>query len=210
MYPELRDRGFPLSHKREGRTMSLAGLIGGTRGKKLRTTSRDRKAPLAPDLVSSDFRAARSNELSVAGITYAPTPSDFLYPAVVDDAWSRKVVGWSVNTHQRTVLVLKALAIAVHQHRPHGVILNWDQGSQYTSIAFGLGCKEAVLRPSMNSVGVVVSRPRRAWPSSTLLGDGTTRIDVISASVKNPLFSSRGNTFTPLEYPSGSKSIVSE
>ena len=77
----------------------------------------------------------------------------FLYLAVVIDAWSRRVVGWSIATHLRTELVLEALNMAVAQRNPVDVIHHSDQGCQYTSIAFGLRCREAGIRPSMGSVG---------------------------------------------------------
>ena len=77
----------------------------------------------------------------------------FLYLAVVVDAWSRRVVGWSRANHLRTELVLDALEMAVTQRRPRDVIHHSDQGSQYTSLAFGSRCREAGVRPSMGSVG---------------------------------------------------------
>ena len=77
----------------------------------------------------------------------------FLYLAVVLDAWSRRVVGWSMASHLRTELVLDALNMAIWQRRPRGVVHHSDQGSQYTSIAFGARCKEAGVRPSTGSVG---------------------------------------------------------
>ncbi len=82
-----------------------------------------------------------------------PTGEGFLYLAVVLDAWSRRVVGWSMASHLRTELVLDALNMALWQRRPEQVIHHSDQGSQYTSIAFGLRCKEGGVRPSMGSVG---------------------------------------------------------
>ena len=77
----------------------------------------------------------------------------FLYLAVVLDAWSRKVVGWSMANHLRAELVLDAMETAVGQRRPKDVIHHSDQGSQYTSVAFGKRCTEAGVRPSMGSVG---------------------------------------------------------
>ena len=66
----------------------------------------------------------------MADITFVPTASGFLYLAVVLDAWSRKVVGWSMANHLRTELVLDALEMAIGQRRPDGVIHHSDQGSQ--------------------------------------------------------------------------------
>jgi putative transposase len=77
----------------------------------------------------------------------------FLFLAVVLDAWSRKIVGWSIANHLRTELVLDALDMAIGQRRPRDIIDHSDQGSQYTSLTFGARCREAGVRPSMGSVG---------------------------------------------------------
>ena len=77
----------------------------------------------------------------------------FLYLAVVMDVWSRRIVGWAMATHLRTELVLDALNMALRQRRPEAVVHHSDQGSQYTSVAFGGRCKQAGVRPSMGSVG---------------------------------------------------------
>jgi putative transposase len=153
MYAELRDDGWLVNHKRVSRLMRQGGLQGASRRKKWRTTKRSKDARPAPDLVERNFRSDGPDRLWVADITYVPTWSGFLYLAVVVDAWSRRVVGWSMETHLRTDLVLQALNMALHQRRPDGVIHHSDQGTQYTSIAFGLRCKEAKVRPSMGSVG---------------------------------------------------------
>jgi len=58
-----------------------------------------------------------------------------------------------METYLRTELVLKALDMALAQRRPLGVIHHSDQGSQYTSLAFGKRCEQAGVRPSMGSVG---------------------------------------------------------
>jgi putative transposase len=69
------------------------------------------------------------------------------------DAFSRRIVGWAMANHLRTELVLDALEMAVGQRRPRDVIHHSDQGSQYTSLAFGNRCREAGVRPSTGSVG---------------------------------------------------------
>ncbi len=69
------------------------------------------------------------------------------------DAFSRRVVGWAMATHLKTQLVLDALEMALLQRRPIGVVHHSDQGTQYTSIAFGRRCQEANVRPSMGSAG---------------------------------------------------------
>jgi len=152
VHAELQSEGTCVSRKRVARLMRNAGLEGASRRKKAFTTRKDRDAPPAPDLVERDFTSEGPDRLWVADITYIPTWAGFLYLAVVVDAWSRKVVGWAMATHLRTELVLDALNMAIGQRRPQDVIHHSDQGCQYTSIAFGLRCKQAGVQPSMGSV----------------------------------------------------------
>ncbi len=153
IHAELAAEGLLVGRKRVARLMRGAGLEGISRRRRGRTTRRDRDARPAPDLVERNFSAGGPDELWVADITYVPTWAGFLYLAVVLDAFSRRVVGWSMANHLRTELVLEALNMAVWQRRPEAVIHHSDQGCQYTSIAFGLRCREAGVRPSMGSVG---------------------------------------------------------
>jgi putative transposase len=150
---ELAAEGTVVSCKRVARLMREAGLEGASRRRGFRTTRRDETARPAQDLVERDFAAGGPDRLWVADITYIPTWSGFLFLAVVMDAWSRRVVGWAMATHLRTELVLEALEMALWQRRPTEVIHHSDQGTQYTSIAFGKRCREAGVRPSMGSVG---------------------------------------------------------
>jgi putative transposase len=149
---DLADAGIRVSRKRIARLMRNAGLAGVSRRKGAITTVRD-GARQAPDLVDRNFAADRPNMLWVADITYIPTWAGFLYLAVVLDACSRRIVGWSMATTLHKQVVLDALEMALWQRRPSDVIHHSDQGSQYTSIEFGKRCREAGVRPSMGSVG---------------------------------------------------------
>ena len=130
IHAELREQGIRVGCKRVARLMRAAGLFGVSRRNWIITTVRDRDARPAPDLVERNFTAAGPNRLWVADITYIPTWAGFLYLAVVLDAFSRKIVGWAMETYLRTELVLKALDMALGQRRPTGVIHHSDQGSQ--------------------------------------------------------------------------------
>ncbi len=153
IHAELREEGIRVGRKRIARLMRLSGLQGVSRRRRKRTTVRNPKARPHIDLVKRDFSADGPDRLWVGDITYVPTWSGFLFLAVVVDAWSRKVVGWAMANHLRTELVLDALNMALHQRRPDDVICHTDQGSQYTSVAFGARCREAGVRPSMGSRG---------------------------------------------------------
>jgi putative transposase len=136
-----------------GAAVRAAELKGVSRRNWIITTVRDHHARPAPDLVERNFAAAAPNRLWVADITYIPTWAGFLYLAVVLDVFSRRIVGWAMVTYLRTELVLKALDMALGQRRAAGMIHHSDQGSQYTSLAFGKRCEQAGVRPSMGSVG---------------------------------------------------------
>jgi putative transposase len=150
---DLIDEGIHVSDKRVARLMRERSIHGASRRKGFKTTVRDRDARPAPDLVDRKFTATAPNQLWVADITYVPTWSGFLFVAIVLDVYSRRVVGWAMATHLRTELVLDALNMAIYRRNPTNVIHHSDQGTQYTSIAFSIRCKEAGIRPSMGSVG---------------------------------------------------------
>jgi putative transposase len=150
---DLQEEGVSVGQKRVARLMRTAGLQGVTRRKATWTTVREPSAEPAPDLVQRNFSVDKPDQLWVADITYIHTWAGFLFLAVVMDAWSRRIVGWSMANHLRTELVLDALGMAIDQRRPVGVIHHSDQGSQYTSFAFGKRCQEVGIRPSMGSAG---------------------------------------------------------
>ncbi len=150
---ELKDDGISISNDRLARLMNERQLQGASRRKGIRTTVRDRDARPAPDLVDRKFVADGPNKLWVADITYVPTYAGFLFLAVVLDAFSRGLSAGRRASNMRTQLVLDALDMAIWRRKPVDVVHHSDQGTQYTSIAFGSRCREANIRPTMGSVG---------------------------------------------------------
>lgn len=102
IHAELVAQGIRVGRKRVARLMREAGVAGVSRRKKARTTRRDADARPALDLVDPDFTATAPDQLWVADITYIPTWAGFLYLAVVLDAFSRRIVSWSMATRLRT------------------------------------------------------------------------------------------------------------
>jgi putative transposase len=147
------DYGIHVGKKRVERLMRAAGLRGVSRRRFVRTTVADMYADLPPDLVDRNFQIDQLDRLWVADITYVPTWAGFLFLAIVLDACSRKVVGWAMENHLRTELVLAAINMALAQRWPEGVIHHSDHGCQYTSFAFGKRCREMGVMPSVGSVG---------------------------------------------------------
>jgi putative transposase len=151
---ELAASGVVANHKRIARLMHTAGIQGVSRRRSFTvTTERDMCQRPAPDLVNRQFTATDINQLWVADMTYIPTWAGFVYLAVVIDVFSRKVVGWAFGVHMTADLVIDALNMGLAARKPKGVIHHSDQGSQYTSVAFGHRCQVMGVRPSMGTVG---------------------------------------------------------
>jgi putative transposase len=146
IHAELAGKGTYIGRKRVARLMTQAGLAGVSRRRFVTTTVKD-GGRQAPDLVERNFTAEAPDRLWVADITYIPTWTGFLYLAVVLDAYSRRIVGWSMATTLAKQLVLDALNMALAARRPRGVIHHSDQGSQYTSIEFGQHCRKQACVP---------------------------------------------------------------
>ena len=109
----------------------------------------------AADRVDRQFHRDDRDQLWVTDITEHPTREGKVYCAVVLDAWSRRVVGWSIASTPNTGLVTNALGMAIDQRRPHrgATIIHSDQGTQFTSWAFTRRAIDSGLLPSMGSVG---------------------------------------------------------
>lgn len=152
---ELQARGLPCGHNRVARLMRRSGLVGCHRRRPVHTTRRDPSATPAPDLVQRTFTTPTPDQLWIADITYIPTEEEgFLYLAVILDVFSRRVVGWSMQGHLRTELVIAALEMAIWNRRPSaGLIHHSDHGCQYTSLLFAERCAAVGIRSSMGSVG---------------------------------------------------------
>ncbi len=154
IWADLAEAGSHVSRKRVARLMKRDHLAGVHRRRFVRTTIRDEHAEPFPDLVDRDFRAPGPDRLWVADITELPTRSGSCYLASIVDAFSRRVVGWSMATHLRTELVTAALDAAIIRRRPGpDLIHHSDHGSQYTSLAFGRRLRESGIAASMGSVG---------------------------------------------------------
>jgi transposase InsO family protein len=152
---ELREQGCVVNRKRIARLMSLAGLSGADRRRRAgKPRQAERQTPPAPDLVNRQFTADAPDQLWVADATYLRTWEGWLYLAVVVDAFSRKVVGWSISDRFTSELVIDAFGMAAHRRQPVAgqVIHHSDRGCQYTSYAFGSRLRDSGVLASMGSV----------------------------------------------------------
>jgi putative transposase len=152
VHAELRlGHGVVVGHNAVAMLMRRAGLAGATGRPKWRHAKPDQ---VAADLVDRDFSRPGPNQLWVTDITEHPTREGKLYCAVVLDAYSRRVVGWSIDTSPTAALVTNALGMAIQARTPPaGAIVHSDQGVQFASWAFTQRAKDSGLVPSMGSVG---------------------------------------------------------
>jgi transposase InsO family protein len=153
---ELRGRGLLVNRKRVERVMREQGIVGAhQRRRRTRTTIADPAAPPVPDLLGRDFTATAPDQRWCGDITYLRVGSGWMYLATVIDIASRRLIGWSMNTHMRTSLVTDALNAAVAARGGHvdGVVFHSDRGAQYTSGDFATVCAGHGVRRSMGRVG---------------------------------------------------------
>ena len=118
------------------------------------TIDSNRDFPVAPNVVDRDFTALKSNEIWLADITYVPTREGWLYLAVVEDLYSRRVVGWSIGATTESRLVVDASEMAVKQRFPDaGLVAHSDRGGQYASEHYRRALAEKGITCSMSRKG---------------------------------------------------------
>jgi len=118
------------------------------------TTDSKHSLPVAPNLLKRDFSTTEPNQKWAGDITYLQTTEGWLYLAVVIDLFSRKVIGWSMDTTMKSSLVCDALNMALWRRKfPEGVIFHSDRGSQYCSETFRGVLSQQNLLQSMSRKG---------------------------------------------------------
>lgn len=156
VWRQLAREGVVVARCTVERLMRSMGLRGVMRGKVVRTTIGDAKAPCALDRVNRQFRAERPNQLWVSDFTYVSTWQGWLYVAFVIDVFARRIVGWRVSSSMRTDFVLDALEQALYARQPErdgSLVCHSDRGSQYVSIRYTERLAEAGIEPSVGSRG---------------------------------------------------------
>jgi putative transposase len=134
MAKELQAKGVPCCVNTVARLMHDNDIRSKTARKFRNTTDSNHPLPVAENVLDRQFAASGPNEKWVADITYIPTREGWLYLAVVEDLYSRMVVGWSMADHMQSRLVVDALAMAVQRRLPEeGLLAHSDRGSQYAS-----------------------------------------------------------------------------
>ena len=156
VWKQMNREGVSIARCTVERLMKRLGLQGVRRGKVVRTTISDMKAPCPLDRVNRQFKAERPNQLWVSDFTYVSTWQGWLYVAFVIDVYARRIVGWRVSNSMHTDFVLDALEQALYARQPERdgeLIHHSDRGSQYVSIRYSERLSEAGIEPSVGSKG---------------------------------------------------------
>jgi putative transposase len=177
VHAELRALGTRCSRKRVERLMRKSGLRGCMRGRRRGTTHRGKRA-LAEDLLKRNFAATEVDRMWVADITYVATAEGFLYLAFILDVHSRRIVGWAMESHLRTELVVDALQMAVWRRKPApGLVHHSDQGVQYTALSFSERLREVGITPSMGRTGSALDNAMAESFVSTLKAELVSNLE---------------------------------
>ena len=135
LHAELVARGHSCALNTVARLMQEEGIVARTHRKfRPRTTDSDHGRPVADNVLGRHFNPTAPNQAWVGDITYIPTGEGWLYLAVVEDLYSRLIVGWSMDSSMTSRLVADALEMAVQRRLPtEGLLAHSDRGSQYAS-----------------------------------------------------------------------------
>jgi len=154
IYAAMRKEGFAVNKKRVARLMRENNIKAKTKRRFKVTTVQNSKAEPSENLLNQNFTASSENKIWTGDITYLWTKQGWLYLAVVMDIYSRKIVGWSIDSSLSAELVIRALMMAlVHRNPERGIIFHSDRGSQYTSSSFRSILKNYGIVQSMSSTG---------------------------------------------------------
>jgi len=133
MTVELKRRGWAVNHKRVYRWMREDNLLCLRRRKFVVTTDSDHGLPVSPNLART-MTLTGLDQLWVADITYIRLELEFVYLAVILDAFSRREIGWALDRTLEAELTLQALRMALLRRRPApGLVHHSDRGVQYAS-----------------------------------------------------------------------------
>ena len=150
---ELRRGGWSANHKRVRRIMREDNLLCLRKRKFVVTTDSNHHQPVYPNL-AGEMTLTGINQLWVADITYIRLETEFVYLAVVLDAYSRRVIGWELNRTLEDDLSLAALRMALRSRTPApGLVHHSDRGTQYASGGYTNLLKDNQVRISMSRKG---------------------------------------------------------
>lgn len=150
----LRQKGFGINHKRIARLMHQMGLQSKVARRFKRTTKRCKDRDAALNLLEQEFHTDGPNRVWLSDITYIWTEEGWLYLTIIEDMWSRMMVGYAMTEHLRADGVVEALRMAVGRRAvEHGLIFHSDRGTQYIDSDVRKIFTDHQIQQSMSSTG---------------------------------------------------------
>jgi len=170
IWDELNGEGIVVARCTVERLMRAAGIAGCCNGNVQVTTRPGLNPVAADDLVRRDFSATRPDAVWLSDFTYIRTWQGWSYLAIVLDIYTRRIVGWQLQSHMRQSLVTDALDMATAARQVHdgGLIAHSDNGSQYTSYEYTERLKRAGIAPSRGRTGTALENAMAESIMSTL------------------------------------------
>jgi putative transposase len=156
---ELQSQGVVASRKRIARILRFAGIKGKKRRHSRATSYSPGTIATAPNVLNRQFNVSQPNRAWVTDTTYFPTKEGWLYLTVVIDCYSRRVVGWSMDSRIDAALALRALKMALHRRPYSDLILHSDRGSQFA-------CRDVAKFLENCGITASMSRKGNCWDNA--------------------------------------------
>ena len=152
---DLQALGWRVSRKRVARLMRQDGMYAlRKQGYRRRKQAAGASAPAAPNLLQRDFKADARDQKWLADLAYIAVKGGWLYLAVVMDAYSRRIIGWSMKRRADSLLAQNALKMALMRRQNQELLVHHsDRGSQYSDRGYQKLLADNRIRSSMSGVG---------------------------------------------------------
>ncbi len=194
VHAELQEQGFGVGRNRVARLMRENGIRARGKRRYKNTTDSDHDRRIAPNVLNRKFQVNAPDKAWAGDITYLWTAEGWVYLAVILDLFSRKVVGWALDDHMRTDLVLSALDQALSKRCPtDGLLHHSDRGSQYASKDYQETLKGHAIECSM-------SRKGNCWDNAVVESFfGTLKVELGANDYWNSRAEARSDVFEYIE-----------
>ncbi len=159
IYFELRSQGIIASHKRIARIMRCAGIKGKKRKHSKASSFSPGTMPAAPNVLNREFAVSQPNRAWVTDTTYISTKEGWVFLTVVIDCYSRRVVGWSMDSHVDAQLGIRALKMALYQRPYFDLLVHSDRGSQFA-------CRDYARLLANCGITASMSRKGNCWDNA--------------------------------------------
>ena len=154
VHDDLMEWGYTVSQKKVANLMREMGLCATLPSKYMVTTDSNHDYEVYPNILNRQFDVVQPNHVWVADITYIWTSEGWLYLSSIMDLYSRKIIGWALDSHMRKELPMRALDIALSSRKITGQLIHHsDRGAQYSSLTYVEKLQDQNVQISMSRKG---------------------------------------------------------